>query len=62
MEEDGEHLSPDEKEVSEPVPTLSKTVVEDERRLLRELLKEIPTKTGPVSSVFGCAELSTYLD
>ena len=35
---------------------------EDERQLLRELLREIPPKTSPDSSVFGCAELSTELD
>lgn len=57
----GEQLSPD-KEVSEPLPTLSRTVEEDERQLLRELLNKIQTKTGPASSFFGCAELSTELD
>ena len=57
----GEQLSPD-KEVSEPLPTLSRTVEEEEWQLLRELLKEIQTKTGHASTVFGCAELSTELD
>ena len=53
-------LFPDE-EVSEPLPTLSRTAEEDARQLLRELLKEIQTKTGHASSVFGYAELSTEL-
>ena len=44
------------------LPTLSRRVEEDEGQLLRELLKEIPPKTSPASSVFGCAELSTELD
>ena len=35
-----EQLSPDE-EVSEPLPTLSRTAEEEARQLLRELLKEI---------------------
>ena len=57
-----EQLAPDKEEVSQPLPTLSRTVEEDERQLLRELLKEIQPKTSPASSVFGCAELSTELD
>ena len=49
-------------EASKLQPTLSRQVEEDDRKFLSEMFKEIPSKTGPVSSVFGSARLSEELD
>lgn len=58
-----EKLPSDEPDdVSVPLPTMSRQVQEDERQFLCEMLKEIPSKTGAVSSVFGSAGLSSELD
>ena len=54
--------SSEPEENPEILPSSSRIVDEEDRTFLSEMLKDIKSKTGPVSSVFGSAELATELN